>query len=1040
MKPSGNRSSSAKRSVSVNSARGNQARDDRDPSLTPTDPGVSHSRRRRTLSETRTQGTVTFSIGSPESGDKSRSPFRPGSPYEGIPAAPAVDCSTGQLRDYTMAFFAHLNSKVMELQRQLAQDHGQFAKLNLEVDRTLDKLKLFENKVNGETIDKLKLFENKVNGDVNDSMVRSQVAMSKAEEVEAEMKELKTKLETVIIDFNGHVGGNFSIVEEEFQKLKQNLHAVGTFATINSASAARGSNEGGGNLARDVQSLATIVTGYGSDNQVMKMTVDGLRLAVNGLIGELGPDGCHCKHVDVLKKEMDETTNKLNALNIPMLDSRIGALEQAVRALVQQVQTSGRPLGASTFTGSGEAPPFIQAGRWTGPAGQGGDHPEFRASTNAQPVGPAFGPPGFGGGEGSGPGVNLNRLFDDKVALATEYSFDGGDEGDKWYVRTRGYWISKCPDILPMLNWAESFGNEKITTEIIQGMQFQQGWMTELNPERLGHVVWGFLNTCLKDKARTFFQAADELNGWDGWRRVVMHIRRSRQVRLGTLRKKVRNPPPITKLEDVTIGITKYDNLLRDFEAAGGTPPDDMERKQDLLDTLPEAIRENLLWRASRVDEKYPAFVAHVNETVDSILYHRGKFGKTVNLVDQSEDQLEDAICAMMKRFGIKGKDKGGEGAGRTGGLAQTQVERKMKCANCGSEQHDKSKCPKPLVPVGDRTCHGCGEKGHISRFCPHKGGRKAAGVVADGEDVENECMCLSQPGDWSTIPVGNRRPQPRQATLGDFVAKHAPETRTRKPKRLLGAADEAHSPKLQNKFEALAADESGNERSEMPGATWASALTRIPPKIPEAMINVKDPKQKSKQCKLKESDDGNNEHDYEPNELHPLEYVEPDDDDMIANVEEKKEISVAMDSGCVAHTVTPGHVPDTVGIDRSGENRNFVGAGGGSIANHGKIEITLEQDDLADVDSTACVADVCRALHSVSTTCDTGKEVLFTRGMCSVVPEGALSKFLSQVKTHAKYPRKGGLYVAKMRIKARKAKDPKNRPKAGFGRQGQKA
>ena len=116
----------------------------------------------------------------------------------------------------------------------------------------------------------------------------------------------------------------------------------------------------------------------------------------------------------------------------------------------------------------------------------------------------------------------------------------------------------------------------------------------------------------------------------------------------------------------------KYDNLLRDFEAAGGTPPDDMERKQDLLDTLPEAIRENLLWRALRVDEKFPAFVAHVNETVDSILYHRGKFGKTVNLVDQSEDQLEDAICAMMKRFGIKGKDKGGEGAGRTGGLAQT--------------------------------------------------------------------------------------------------------------------------------------------------------------------------------------------------------------------------------------------------------------------------------------------------------------------------------------------------------------------------------
>ena len=55
-----------------------------------------------------------------------------------------MECTTGQLREYSMAFFGHLNSKVMELQRQLAQDHGQFATLNLEVDKTLDKLKIFE--------------------------------------------------------------------------------------------------------------------------------------------------------------------------------------------------------------------------------------------------------------------------------------------------------------------------------------------------------------------------------------------------------------------------------------------------------------------------------------------------------------------------------------------------------------------------------------------------------------------------------------------------------------------------------------------------------------------------------------------------------------------------------------------------------------------------------------------------------------------------------------------------------------------------------
>ena len=189
----------------------------------------------------------------------------------------------------------------------------------------------------------------------------------------------------------------------------------------------------------------------------------------------------------------------------------------------------------------------------------------------------------------------------------------------------------------------------------------------------------------------------------------------------------------------------------------------------------------------------------------------------------------------------------------------------------------------------------------------------------------------------------------------------------------------------------------------------------------------------------VQEFNDGGDTPNHEPNELFPLEYAEPDED-MIANVEEKMEILVAMDSGCVAHTVHPRHVPSTVAIDDSGVNRDFTDAGGGSIANHGKIAITLEQEDLADVDSSASVADVCRPLHSVSTTCDTGKEVLFTRGMCTVVPEGALSGFLGQIRHHARYPRKGGLYVAKMRVKARGAKDPKPKPKAGFGRQGRKA
>ena len=132
-----------------------------------------------------------------------------------------------------MAFFGHLNSKVMELQHQLAQDHGQFATLNLEVDKTLDKLRLFETKVDG---------------DVQEGKIQAQVAVAKVSDVESDMTELKSRLEGVISDLNGHIGGSFSVVEEEFKKLQQNLEAVGIFAVTSHATQARGSNQHAGNI------------------------------------------------------------------------------------------------------------------------------------------------------------------------------------------------------------------------------------------------------------------------------------------------------------------------------------------------------------------------------------------------------------------------------------------------------------------------------------------------------------------------------------------------------------------------------------------------------------------------------------------------------------------------------------------------------------------------------------------------------------------------------------------------------------------------
>ena len=184
-----------------------------------------------------------------------------------------------------------------------------------------------------------------------------------------------------------------------------------------------------------------------------------------------------------------------------------------------------------------------------------------------------------------------------------------------------------------------------------------------------------------------------------------------------------------------------------------------------------------------------------------------------------------------------------------------------------------------------------------------------------------------------------------------------------------------------------------------------------------------------------------------EPNALFPLEYEEDEDDEINAAAhEDRTEIEVAADSGAVANCASPKDLPASavVKVPTHKKLRNFVDASGGGIKNHGEAEVILEQEgDFADVLSTFQVTDVVRPLHSVGEICD-GRtveehEVLFTSGEATVVPAGALSRFLGQIKQQAKYRRKGkGLYLAKMYAKPKSKPDKAKAP--GFGRQGRRA
>ena len=129
-------------------------------------------------------------------------------------------------------------------------------------------------------------------------------------------------------------------------------------------------------------------------------------------------------------------------------------------------------------------------------------------------------------------------------------------------------------------------------------------------------------------------------------------------------------------------------------------------------------------------------------------------------------------------------------------------------------------------------------------------------------------------------------------------------------------------------------------------------------------------------------------------------------------------EVDVAADSGACAHVFGPDDLPGNVKVNNV-VRRRFHGANNSPIEHHGEAVVHLVQEDGTVATSTVQVAEVCRPLHSVSTICDGKKEMLYTDEEAVVVPKGSLSKFLAQCQRLATYPRVGGLYVARVKVRS---------------------
>ncbi len=387
-------------------------------------------------------------------------------------------------------------------------------------------------------------------------------------------------------------------------------------------------------------------------------------------------------------------------------------------------------------------------------------------------------------------GYKDRSLLDDKLALQPEFRFDGSKGGPHWKGKLERYIISRAPILKDLLEWAEFEDMNTITSDRLQ-LAIGNA-LTEEQVMMADAAIWGFLSSALTNSAETIFKGAETLRGFDAWRRITRYIDHGRSIRLEELRRTVRtmHMRPMKGLEHVEEGIAEFENLLRDYEDAGGTPFAEEEKKADLLAILPSELREHLLWYVTDKGKTFAQFRDIVRTQTGQVLMTRKKlplhFIDGNRAIDESNDDevnfndidfsevnsMED-LMAVVNRMRGRFNNRNRTNVRPMAPALQDRERPPRKCVNCG-ETH-QGRCTKAQVPSDKRPCWWCGKPGHISKDCPAKS-NKAIKAVADAQNSLKAMFVIDDEG-YQTVQRGARqrtRPQPSKVTFGDVLAQNS--------------------------------------------------------------------------------------------------------------------------------------------------------------------------------------------------------------------------------------------------------------------------